>query len=84
VTRLLEIVRAIQDNSPSYLHCRHGLDRTGVIGALVLLSRGMALTDTLSYLRNARGADSPRLSYHLRYLERNASAAADYALQKME
>lgn len=83
VTRLLEIVKVLQGNSPSYLHCRQGLDRTGVIAALVLLSRGMALDDTLSYLKTARGADSPRFSYHLRYLERNASAAADYAPQKM-
>ncbi|MBI4964564.1 MAG: dual specificity protein phosphatase family protein [Desulfomonile tiedjei] len=73
VTRLLEIAQAVQGNAPSYVHCRQGLDRTGMIAALVLLSRGMTLDDTLSYLRNARGTDSPRIPYHLKYLRKHAS-----------
>jgi len=74
VNRLLEIVRVVQGNSPSYIHCRQGLDRTGVIAALTLLSRGMELDEVLSYLKSARGTASPRKPYHLRYLKRNASA----------
>jgi hypothetical protein len=82
VARLLKIVKVAQGNSPSYIHCRHGLDRTGVIAALVLLSRGMPLDDALSYLRNARGTDSPRIPYHLRYLRRNASAVVNGTAQE--
>jgi len=82
VARLLEIVSVLQGNSPSYVHCRQGLDRTGVIAALVLLSRGMGLDEALAYLRSARGADSPRISYHLRYLRKNAAAVAQQRLSK--
>lgn len=74
VNRLLEIVRVLQGNSPSYIHCRQGLDRTGVIAALTLLSNGMELDEVLSYLKSARGTASPRKPYHLRYLKKNASA----------
>jgi hypothetical protein len=80
--RLLEIVGVVQGNCGSYIHCRKGLDRTGVIAALVLLSRGMSLDDTLSYLRRARGEDSPRIPYHLKYLRNNSSVVLDRAAQK--
>jgi len=72
--RLLEIVDIVEENVPSYVHCRHGLDRTGMIAALLLLKRGMGLDEALTYLRRARGTASPRKWYHLKYLKRSALA----------
>jgi|GEM_PF-2373663 len=74
--RLWEIVRTVEENVPCYLHCRQGLDRTGMIAALILLHKGMSLDEALSHLRRARGADSPRKSYHVEYLKKMASAVA--------
>ena len=50
----LAIVKMVEDNAPTYVHCRQGLDRTGVIAALVLRKRGMELNEALSYLTFAR------------------------------
>lgn len=74
LARLMEIVSIIEQNVPSYVHCRQGLDRTGVIAALLLLKRGMGLDEALSYLRRARGTASPRKLYHLNYLRKSALA----------
>jgi len=77
LAKLLEIVGIVEENVPSYVHCRQGLDRTGVIAALLLLKRGMGLDEALSYLRRARGTASPRKLYHLKYLKRSALALVD-------
>lgn len=73
--KLLKIVSALENNIPSYVHCRQGLDRTGVIAALVLLKRGMKLEEALTYLKLARGTPSPRKTYHLKYLTKNNAPA---------
>lgn len=74
--KLLEIVDVVENNLATYVHCRQGLDRTGVIATLVLLKRGMELDDALSYLKLARGITSPRKPYHLKYLKKNAFKGA--------
>ncbi len=75
--RLLEIVKVVEENTPCYVHCRQGLDRTGVIAALVLMQRGLSLDEALSHLRHARGTTTPRKSYHLKYLTKIAPVLAE-------
>ena len=72
VENLLAIVTVIENNAPTYVHCRQGLDRTGVIAALVLRKRGVELNEAPAYLTWARGTISPRKSYHLKYLKKAA------------
>ncbi len=83
IERLLGIVRAVEDNSPCYFHCRQGLDRTGVVAALLLVSRGIKLGEALSHLRMIRGADSPRQPYHIRYLEKSLTAISGSARDRL-
>jgi len=76
VKELLNITETLQSESPSYLHCRQGLDRTGVVAMITLMTRGMLLADAQNFLNKARkglGQPSPRKKYHFRYL-RNVEA----------
>lgn len=67
--RLMRIVDFIEGHNPAYLHCRHGIDRTGVVAALLLTSRrGLTLEDALKRLTEGRGQPSPRMDIHFRYL----------------
>lgn len=77
IENLLAIVKMVEDNAPTYVHCRQGLDRTGVIAALVLRKRGMELNEALSYLTLARGTTSPRKRYHLKYLKKAVLTLVD-------
>ncbi|MEW6352591.1 MAG: tyrosine-protein phosphatase [Thermodesulfobacteriota bacterium] len=79
VEQMLHIVDAVEGHSPTYLHCRHGLDRTGVTAVLILMKRGMALQEALEHIATARGNQpqpSPRNNYHFRYLANAAKILA--------
>ncbi len=81
VEEMLTIVDAVELNAPAYLHCRHGLDRTGVTAVLILMKRGMTLPEALEHIARARGDQpqrSPRKPYHFRYL---ANAAEELGRQ---
>jgi hypothetical protein len=76
IDELLPVVEVLINNRPSYLHCRQGLDRTGVVAVLTLMKRGMGWDSALEHLKNVRDEQSepsPRKNYHLRYLK-NADA----------
>jgi len=76
VKELLNITETLQSESPSYLHCGQGLDRTGVVAMITLMTRGMLLADAQNFLNKSRkglGQPSPRKKYHFRYL-RNVEA----------
>jgi protein-tyrosine phosphatase len=69
--QMLQIVEILEDKSPSYLHCRQGLDRTGIVAMLTLMKRGMQLGSALDHLSEVRRQlpnPSPRKKYHFRYL----------------
>ncbi len=69
--QMLQIVEALEKNSPAYLHCRQGLDRTGIVAMLALMKRGMRLGGALDHLAEVRRQlpnPSPRKKYHFRYL----------------
>ncbi len=80
IGKLLEIVGAVEGNVSCYLHCRQGIDRTGVIAVLLLVCRGMPFDEALSYLSSLRGVDSPRKPYHIRYLKKYLNASRKFAL----
>ncbi len=68
---MLTIASTVEKDAPTYLHCRHGLDRTGVTAVLILMQRGMALQEALDHIASARGGmrySSPRKDYHFSYL----------------
>jgi hypothetical protein len=73
---MLAIASTVENNSPSYLHCRHGIDRTGVTAVLILMKKGLTLPDAIEHIARAREGlphRSPRKDYHFGYL---ADAAA--------
>lgn len=60
------IMAAIEDDTPTYLHCWGGHGRTGVIAGCLLRERGMSADEALAAIREAR-------SYHRDGIARIAS-----------
>jgi protein tyrosine/serine phosphatase len=71
--KLIPLAKEIRSRAPVYLHCRHGLDRTGVMACLILMAEGLSSDEAvgrLQVLRSGLPARSPRRAYHFGYLKR--------------
>lgn len=61
--RLVTIVELLAALGPTLVHCQAGLNRSGLVMALVLMSRNIAAQDAIAHLRKKRH-DSVLCNHH--------------------
>jgi len=58
------------------IHCRHGIGRTGLVAACLLLTKGWGSSDAVEHLNAARGAPVPETQEQREWIDRYAAILA--------
>lgn len=67
----LRAILAAEQRGPVLMHCKHGLDRTGLMAAMYrVVVQGWSKEQALDEMRNGGFGDSKRLKYGTAYLQK--------------
>jgi protein-tyrosine phosphatase len=77
LTRVLEqIDKELSSGKNVVVHCRHGIGRTGLVAACLLLTKGFNLEKALNRLTAARSVPLPETTEQRQWIERYAASLA--------
>jgi protein-tyrosine phosphatase len=77
VAAILEQVNAhLSSGKDVVVHCRQGVGRSGLIGACLLVSRGLDPSTAVHHVSTARGLSVPETDGQRRWIDRYAAALA--------